>query len=45
MNHLKKGKNCIKKDNKEFMKNNKLISTTQKRFKCEKHNVALKNST
>ena len=37
MNNLKK--NCIKKDNKEFMKSNKLISTTQKRFKCEKHNV------
>ena len=45
---LKKEINCLEKnkidvdsfkDNKEFIKNNKLIPKTQQRFRSEKHNV------
>ena len=45
---LKKEINCLEKnkidvdsfkDNKEFIKNNKLILKTQQRFRSEKHNV------
>ena len=30
---------CLKRDQKEFIKNNKLILKTQQRFKSERHNV------
>ena len=32
-------KDSLKKDDKEFVKNNQLILKTQQRFKSEKHNV------
>ena len=31
--------NSLKKDHKEFIKNNKLILKSQQRFRSEKHNV------
>ena len=34
--------NRLKKDNKEFIKNNKLILKTQQRFKSERHNAFTK---
>ena len=42
INHLGKNQidiDSIKKNRKKFIKNNKLISQTQQRFKSEKHNV------
>ena len=45
INHLKKSKideDSLKADQKEFIKNNKLILKVQQRFKCEEHNVLLK---
>ena len=30
---------CLKENQKEFLKNNKLMLKTQQRFKSEKHNV------
>ena len=42
INHLERNENytdSLKKDHKEFIKNNKLILKTQQRFKSEKHNV------
>ena len=44
MTHLEKNKIDIysfKKDQKEFIKNNKLILKTQQIFKSERHNVLL----
>ena len=34
--------NNVKKDHKEFIKNNKLILKTQQRFKSKRHNVFIK---
>ena len=45
INHLQKNKidvDSLKKDQKEFLKNNTLILKTQQRLKSEKHNVVLK---
>ena len=42
INHLEKNKivvDCLKEDQSEFIKNNKLILKTQQRFRSEKHNV------
>ena len=42
ISHLEKNKidvESLKKDQKEFIKNNKLILKTQQRFKSERHNV------
>ena len=42
INYLRKKKidvDSLKEDEKEFVKNNKLILKTQQRFKSEKHNV------
>ena len=42
VNHLEKSKtdeDSLKEDQKKSIKNNKLISKRQKRFKSEKHNV------
>ena len=42
INHLEKSKtdiDCIKENHKEFIKNNKLITKTQQRFRSERHNV------
>ena len=42
INHLERNENytdSLKKDHKEFIKNNKLILKTQQRFKSEGHNV------
>ena len=42
INHLEKNKfdvDSLKEDQKEFIKNNKLILKTQQRFRSEKHNV------
>ena len=42
INHLGKNQidiDSIKKNRKKFIKNNKIISQTQQRFKSEKHNV------
>ena len=42
MNHLEKNKidvDSLKKDHKEFVKNNKLISKSQRRLKIKKQNV------
>ena len=42
INHLEKNKivvDCLKEDQNEFIKNNKLILKTQQRFRSEKHNV------
>ena len=35
----------LKEDQKEFVKNNKLILKTQQRFKSERHNVEIRNET
>ena len=43
INYLEKNElniDSIKKGHKEFIKNNKLISKTQQRFKSERHNVS-----
>ena len=49
INHLEKNKidvESLKQDQKEFIKNNKLILNTQQKFKIERHNVfLLKKST
>ena len=48
INYLRKKKNdvdSLKEDQKEFVKNNKLISKTQQRFKSEKQNVLMKKLT
>ena len=42
INHLERNENytdSLKKDHKEFIKNNKLILKTQQRFKSQGHNV------
>ena len=42
INHLEKNKidvDSIREDQKEFIKNNKIILKTQQRFRSEKHNV------
>ena len=42
INYLEKNEinlDSLKKDHKEFIKNNKLILKTQQRFKRERHNV------
>ena len=42
INHLGKNEidiDILKKDHKEFIRNNKLILKTQQRFKNERHNV------
>ena len=42
INHLEKNEidvKSLKKDHKEFIKNNKLILKTQQRFKSERHNA------
>ena len=42
INHLEKNKidvDGLKKDQKEFIKNNKLILKAKQRFRSEKHNV------
>ena len=42
MNYLEKNEidvDCLKKDHKEFIKNNKIILKTQQRFKSERHNA------
>ena len=45
INHLEKSKtdiDCLKKDKKEFIKNNKLIKDLEQRFRSEKHNIFTK---
>ena len=42
INHLEKQKiniDSLREDQKEFIKNNKLILKLQQRFRCEKHNI------
>ena len=46
INHLEKNKidaDSLKKDNKEFIKNNKLILKTKQRFKSENINIFTQN--
>ena len=46
INHSKKSKtdvDSLKKNHKEFIKNNKLMLKTQQRFRNEKHNVFTEN--
>ena len=46
VNHLEKSRidiDSFKKGYKEFIRNNKLVLKTQKRFKSEKHNVFTEN--
>ena len=48
INHLEKNEidaDSLKKDHKEFIKNNKLILKTQQWFQSDRHNVFTKNSS